>query len=164
MPNFNGAIIVHALQLLDAPATLREIVVSISKNTQLPQDELKMPVKQTLDMGHRLGFLQKLNGRYFLVPMTFQTLMNEMQALDTSEKFDKTKPVKSEKKLLQKRCSKSVLERKISKKEISKDPVAQAKAMNIGNRLQNGTNAFIKDFAEPVKPIPVLPTKLKRSK
>jgi len=28
----------------------------------LPQDELKAPVKQTLEMGHRLGFLQKLDG------------------------------------------------------------------------------------------------------
>jgi len=62
MPNFNGAIIVHTLQLLKAPATLREIVVTIAKNTELSQDELKEPVKQTLEMGHRLGFLQKLDG------------------------------------------------------------------------------------------------------
>jgi len=63
MPNFNGAIIVHTLQLLNSPATLREIVVTIAKNTELPQDELKAPVKQTLEMGHRLGFLQKLDGK-----------------------------------------------------------------------------------------------------
>jgi len=50
MPNFNGAIIVHTLQLLKAPATLREIVVTIAKNTELSQDELKEPVKQTLSL------------------------------------------------------------------------------------------------------------------
>lgn len=71
MPNFNGAIIVHTLQLLKAPATLREIVVTIAKNTELSQDELKEPVKQTLEMGHRLGFLQKLDGeilKLFFIP------------------------------------------------------------------------------------------------
>ncbi|KAL7740242.1 hypothetical protein ACLKA6_002218 [Drosophila palustris] len=81
MPNFNGAIIMHTLQLIKTPATLREIVVAIAKNTELPQEDLMKPVKQTLDMGHRLGFLQKVNGRYFLVAMTFETLMSEMKSL-----------------------------------------------------------------------------------
>lgn len=62
MPNFNGAIIMHTLQLIKTPATLREIVVTISKNIDLSQDDLMKPVKQTLDMGYRMGFLQKLNG------------------------------------------------------------------------------------------------------
>lgn len=62
MPNFNGAIVVHTLQLIKTPATLREIVVTIAKNTELPQEDLMKPVKQTLDMGYRMGFLQKLNG------------------------------------------------------------------------------------------------------
>ncbi|EDW64404.1 uncharacterized protein [Drosophila virilis] len=80
MPNFNGAIVVHTLQLIKTPATLREIVVTIAKNTDLPQEDLMKPVKQTLDMGYRMGFLQKLNGRYFLVPMTFDTLMAEIKS------------------------------------------------------------------------------------
>lgn len=63
MPNFNGAIVMHTLQTIKTPATLREIVMTIANKTDLPQDELIKPVKQTLDMGHRLGFLQKVNGR-----------------------------------------------------------------------------------------------------
>jgi len=63
MPNFNGAIIMHTLNMIKTPATLREIVVAIAKNTELPQEDLMKPVKQTLDMGHRLGFLQKVNGK-----------------------------------------------------------------------------------------------------
>ncbi|ALC40020.1 CG5968, partial [Drosophila busckii] len=98
MPNFNGAIIMHALQLLKTPATLREIIVTIAKNTDLPQNDLLKPVKQTLEMGHRYGYLQKLNGRYFLVPMTFETLMSEMdeltQPLSTSEGSQGTDPPK----------------------------------------------------------------------
>ncbi|XP_023163153.1 uncharacterized protein LOC111594190 [Drosophila hydei] len=81
MPNFNGAIVMHTLQLIKTPATLREIVVTIAKNIDLPQDDLMKPVKQTLDMGYRMGFLQKLNGRYFLVPMSFDTLRTEMRSM-----------------------------------------------------------------------------------
>lgn len=64
MPNFNGAIVMHTLQTIKTPATLREIVMTIANKTDLPQEELIKPVKQTVDMGHRLGFLQKVNGRY----------------------------------------------------------------------------------------------------
>lgn len=89
----------HTLQLIKTPATLREIVVTIAKNIDLPQDDLMKPVKQTLDMGYRMGFLQKLNGklneyqvnklgsntpvagRYFLVPMSFDTLRTEMRSM-----------------------------------------------------------------------------------
>ncbi|EDV56627.1 uncharacterized protein LOC6547679 [Drosophila erecta] len=116
MPNFNGAIIVHTLQLLKSPATLREILVTISKNTELTQDELKAPVKQTLEMGHRLGFLQKLDGRYFLVNMTFEALMAEMDALDKEESSKKLKPSKKIKKSIPKTPLTSVTEKKISKK------------------------------------------------
>lgn len=66
MPNFNGAIVMHTLQMIRTPATLREIVMAIAKNTDLPEEELMKPVKQTVDMGHRLGFLQKVNGMWDL--------------------------------------------------------------------------------------------------
>ncbi|XP_016978972.1 uncharacterized protein LOC108044466 [Drosophila rhopaloa] len=118
MPNFNGAIIVHTLQLLNSPATLREIVVTIAKNTELSQDELKIPVKQTLEMGQRLGFLQKLDGRYFLVPMTFVTLMTEMNAMDKEEILEKPKTAKNKKKLVQKSPIVSEVEKKTSKKSV----------------------------------------------
>ncbi|EDW55473.1 uncharacterized protein LOC6614390 [Drosophila sechellia] len=114
MPNFNGAIIVHTLQFLKAPATLREILVTIAKNTELTQDELKEPVKQTLEMGHRLGFLQKLDGRYFLMNMTFETLMSEMEALDKEESPEKS--LKKKKKLIPKTPLSSVAGKKITKK------------------------------------------------
>ncbi|XP_039483285.1 uncharacterized protein LOC120446408 [Drosophila santomea] len=116
MPNFNGAIIVHTLQLLKSPATLREILVTIAKNTELTQDELKTPVKQTLEMGHRLGFLQKLDGRYFLVHMTFDALMSEMDALDKEESSKKSKTPKKIKKYIPKTPLTSVTEKKICKK------------------------------------------------
>lgn len=64
MPNFNGAIVMHTLQMIRTPATLREIVVAIAKNTDLSEEELMKPVKQTVNMGHRLGFLQKVNGMW----------------------------------------------------------------------------------------------------
>ncbi|SPP79372.1 uncharacterized protein LOC117582437 [Drosophila guanche] len=103
MPNFNGAIIVHTLQLLKLPATLRQIVNTISTHTDLPEEAIKKPVKQTLEMGKRLGFLQKMDGRYYLVQMTFESLMSEMQALDMPEKAEPKlkskkfkKPLKSE--------------------------------------------------------------------
>lgn len=54
----------HTLQMIRTPATLREIVVAISKNTDLSEEELMKPVKQTVNMGHRLGFLQKVNGMW----------------------------------------------------------------------------------------------------
>ncbi|KAH8404871.1 hypothetical protein KR222_007510 [Zaprionus bogoriensis] len=79
MPNINGAIVMHTLQMIKTPATLREIVVVIAKNTELSQDDLMKPVKQTLDMGHRLGFLQKVNGIYFLIAITFDLLREEMK-------------------------------------------------------------------------------------
>ncbi|XP_022227870.1 uncharacterized protein LOC111077774 [Drosophila obscura] len=98
MPNFNGAIIVHTLQLLKIPATLRQIVNTISTHTDLPEEDIKEPVKQTLEMGKRLGFLQKMDGRYYMVPMTFETLMSEMQALDMPDKAEsKLKPKKEKK-------------------------------------------------------------------
>ncbi|XP_064535371.1 uncharacterized protein LOC135426268 [Drosophila montana] len=96
MPNFNGAIIVHTLQLIKTPATLREIVVTIAKNTDLAQEDLMKPVKQTLDMGYRMGFLQKLNGRYFLVPMTFDTLMAEMKSVGQPARKGAPEPEKAE--------------------------------------------------------------------
>ncbi|XP_068151574.1 uncharacterized protein [Drosophila tropicalis] len=82
MPNFNGAIIMHTLQSLKSPATLREIVMTIAKHTELSTEDLKIPVKQTLEMGELGGFLQKLNGRYFLAPMTFSSLMSDIKNLD----------------------------------------------------------------------------------
>ncbi|EDW80275.1 uncharacterized protein Dwil_GK21045 [Drosophila willistoni] len=82
MPNFNGAIIMHTLQSLKSPATLREIVMTIAKHTELSTEDLKKPVKQTLEMGELAGFLQKLNGRYFLAPMTFSSLMSDIKNLD----------------------------------------------------------------------------------
>ncbi|KAH8376902.1 hypothetical protein KR093_002057, partial [Drosophila rubida] len=88
MPNFNGAIIMHTLQTIKTPATLREIVMAIARNTDLPEEDLMKPVKQTLDVGHRLGFLQKLNGEYFVVSMTFDALMNEIKSLHETNKFD----------------------------------------------------------------------------
>ncbi|XP_060659732.1 uncharacterized protein LOC132793702 [Drosophila nasuta] len=88
MPNFNGAIIMHTLQMIKTPATLREIVVAIAKNTDLPEEDLMKPVKQTLDVGNRMGFLQKLNGRYFMVSMTFDTLLDEIKSLNETNKFD----------------------------------------------------------------------------
>ncbi|XP_034668726.1 uncharacterized protein LOC117901877 [Drosophila subobscura] len=98
MPNFNGAIIVHTLQLLKLPATLRQIVNTISTHTDLPEEAIKKPVKQTLEMGKRLGFLQKMDGRYYLVPMTFESLMSEMQALDMTDKPEPKLKSKKEKK------------------------------------------------------------------
>ncbi|KAH8353129.1 hypothetical protein KR084_009153 [Drosophila pseudotakahashii] len=133
MPNFNGAIIVHTLQLLNAPATLREIVVTIAKNTELPQDELKVPVKQTLEMGHRLGFLQKLDGRYFMVNMTFDTLINEMHALDQEEIVEKPKILKNKKKSIQKSPLISVMDKKANKKIVkSLEPVGNQKPAEKG--------------------------------
>ncbi|KAI8041941.1 uncharacterized protein LOC128262943 [Drosophila gunungcola] len=137
MPNFNGAIIVHTLQLLNSPATLREIIVTIAKNTELPQDELKAPVKQTLDMGHRMGYLQKLDGRYFLVPMTFDTLRTEMHALDREEMLEKPKIAKSKKKLVQKSPLLSEVEKKISKKTVKSaeslgNPIATKQIRKLG--------------------------------
>ncbi|KAH8317595.1 hypothetical protein KR074_001480, partial [Drosophila pseudoananassae] len=116
MPNMNGAIIIHTLQLINAPATLREIVATIAKHTQLPADELKVPVKQTLEMGNRVGFVQKLNGRYYLAPVTFQTLIKEIQGLVVEEEEIKNpKPAKTEKKV-----EAAVLESKPMKKSIKK--------------------------------------------
>lgn len=76
MPNFNGAIVMHTLQLLNSPATLREIVMTIAKHTEVPQEELKLPVKQTLEMGQRFGFLQKVDGKvtyifYFPIDLSY---------------------------------------------------------------------------------------------
>ncbi|EDV94182.1 uncharacterized protein LOC6570202 [Drosophila grimshawi] len=98
MPNFNGAIVMHTLQFIKTPATLREIVATIAENTNLPEDELTQPIRQTLQMGHQMGFLQKLNGRYFALPMTFELLMAEtaavgpnagLQNVDSKKKLDK---------------------------------------------------------------------------
>ncbi|XP_017014064.2 uncharacterized protein [Drosophila takahashii] len=141
MPNFNGAIIVHTLQLLNAPATLREIVVTIAKNTELPQDELKVPVKQTLEMGHRLGFLQKLDGRYYMVNMTFDTLINEMHALDKEEILEKPKIVKNKKKLMQKSPLISGMDKKVTRKIVkSSEPIGNPKPAE-KSRLQ-GTSSL----------------------
>ncbi|EDV32543.2 uncharacterized protein Dana_GF15879, isoform A [Drosophila ananassae] len=169
MPNFNGAIIVHTLQLINSPATLREIVVTIAKHTQLPQDELKVPVKQTLEMGQRLGFLQKLNGRYFLVPMTFQTLMTDVQALELPEKVDKTKPAKTEKKAPPRRSpSKStLLESKTSKKSVksleeSKSQLSVTKCSTVfGPRFKNILPP-LKGIPPSVVKAPIMATKPKR--
>ncbi|KAH8413248.1 hypothetical protein KR009_009138, partial [Drosophila setifemur] len=145
MPNFNGAIVVHTLQLLNSPATLREILATIAKNTDLQQEEIKMPVKQTLEMGQRFGYLQRLNGRYFLVPMTFQILMTEMQALDSVEKIEKPKVVKTEKKAIQKSASKLGLERKSSKKLATGKPnKIQPTNTSIVEKMQSNLLAYTK--------------------
>ncbi|KAH8282572.1 hypothetical protein KR054_008448, partial [Drosophila jambulina] len=117
MPNFNGAIIMHAMELINSPATLREIVMTIAQNTELPAEDIKVPVKQTLEMGLRSGFLQKAEGRYYLEPINFTNLMKEMRALKTSDITEK--PTKAEKSL--KACSKTVIQ-KISSREAIKNP------------------------------------------
>ncbi|XP_017086600.2 uncharacterized protein LOC108118428 [Drosophila eugracilis] len=155
MPNFNGAIIVHALQLLNSPATLREIVVTIAKNTELPQDELKVPVKQTLEMGHRLGFLQKLDGRYFLVNMTFDTLMHEMRALDKEDIPEKPKSAKAKKIIAQKSLLMSEMEKITSTKSIkSLKPEKPKPSEKI--RVQNITT-----ISTHIKPTPSMMAKSK---
>ncbi|KAH8263737.1 hypothetical protein KR044_013188 [Drosophila immigrans] len=116
MPNFNGAIIMHTLQMIKTPATLREIVVAIAKNTDLPEEDLMKPVKQTLDVGHRMGFLQKINGRYFVVSMTFDTLIEQIKTLNETNKFDfkldlKQKPEKRSIKKQIETSKKSVLQK-----------------------------------------------------
>ncbi|XP_016937646.2 uncharacterized protein [Drosophila suzukii] len=157
MPNFNGAIIVHTLQLLNSPATLREIVVTIAKNTDLPQDELKAPVKKTLEMGHRLGFLQKLDGRYFLVKMTFDALIKEMHALDKEEILEKPKIARNKKKLVQKSPLLTGMEKKASKKTVKNpDPVV--------NVTQKAGVQDIASSSNIVKQTPPMLTKPKRFK
>ncbi|XP_020802187.1 uncharacterized protein LOC110179137 [Drosophila serrata] len=99
MPNFNGAIIMHTMELIKSPATLREIVMTIAQNTELPPEDIKMPVKQTLEMGLRSGFLQKAEGRYYLEPITFTHLMSEIRALDPSDNIEKLQSKKVEKSL-----------------------------------------------------------------
>ncbi|XP_017151937.1 uncharacterized protein LOC108161982 [Drosophila miranda] len=121
MPNFNGAIIVHTLQLLKIPATVRQIVNTISRHTDLPEEDIKKPVKQTLEMGTRLGFLQKMDGRYYLVPMTFENLMSEMQELDLPGKSESQRPVRKAKK--EKKVTKTKSEGKTTKKQIKKPAV-----------------------------------------
>ncbi|BFF95952.1 uncharacterized protein DMAD_13250 [Drosophila madeirensis] len=116
MPNFNGAIIVHTLQLLKLPATLRQIVNTISTHTDLPEKAIKKPVKQTLEMGKRLGFLQKMDGRYYLVPMTFESLMSEMQALDMTDKPEPKLKSKKEKKTFKSEGSSSKKQLKLTDK------------------------------------------------
>ncbi|XP_016963647.1 uncharacterized protein LOC108033686 [Drosophila biarmipes] len=159
MPNFNGAIIVHTLQLLNSPATLREIVVTIAKNTDLPQDELKGPVKQTLEMGHRLGFLQKLDGRYFLVKMTFDALINEMHALDKEEVLEKPKMVKTKKKLVQKSPLPTGLEKKTSKKAVKiPEPLVNPKPTEKG-RVQDTVSSS--NIAKQTSPMVTKPKRFK---
>ncbi|XP_017056436.1 uncharacterized protein LOC108098207 [Drosophila ficusphila] len=159
MPNFNGAIIVHTLQLLKSPATLREIVVTIAKNTELPQEELKAPVKQTLEMGQRLGFLQKLDGRYFLVPMTFDTMVTEMHALDREDIADKPKTAKNKKKPTQKSPLVSVVEQATAKKTVkSLEPLRNLKSIE-ESRGQDAPCSSVN-----VKQTPSMLTKSKRFK
>ncbi|EDW11664.1 uncharacterized protein LOC6576226 [Drosophila mojavensis] len=131
MPNFNGAIIMHTLQLIKTPATLREIVVTISKNIDLSQDDLMKPVKQTLDMGYRMGFLQKLNGRYFLVPMSFETLRSEMKSAGSQGSRGKPDPVE-----------KADLKPKIEKRATGKQHPQAVKAVEIFNKNQTHNNQF----------------------
>ncbi|KAH8275832.1 hypothetical protein KR026_012081 [Drosophila bipectinata] len=156
MPNFNGAIIVHTLQLINSPATLREIVVTIAKHTQLPQDELKMPVKQTVEMGHRLGFLQKLNGRYYLAPMTFQTLNKEVQALTLEEEVKKPKPSKAEKK-----AKATVVENKPSKKSVKK--LEESKSQVSETERPTAVSPRFKNVVRGIPPLGLSPAMTPRS-
>ncbi|XP_020804498.1 uncharacterized protein LOC110181165 [Drosophila serrata] len=119
MPNFNGAIIMHTMELIKSPATLREIVMTIAQNTELPPEDIKMPVKQTLEMGLRSGFLQKAEGRYYLEPITFTHLMSEIRALDPSDNIEKLQGKKVEKSL--KTSSKTAI-KKIPSSQIIKNP------------------------------------------
>ncbi|XP_030384586.1 uncharacterized protein LOC115631878 [Scaptodrosophila lebanonensis] len=82
MPNFNGAIIVHTLEYLKSPATLQEILMTIATKTEMQAEDLHLPVKETLEIGRRSGFLQKSNDKYFLMPVTFGSLMEHAQAAD----------------------------------------------------------------------------------
>nr|XP_017019192.1 uncharacterized protein LOC108072529 [Drosophila kikkawai] len=137
MPNFNGAIIMHTMELLNSPATLREIVMTIAQNTELPPEDIKVPVKQTLEMGLRSGFLQKAEGRYYLESITFTRLKNDIRCLKMPEMNEKTQSTKGEKSV--KTSSKTVLQKNSSSEAFKNPKLIPKKPVNNGTHRTSNT-------------------------
>lgn len=76
----NGTVVSKALKRLNKPATLQTIVAHIAEQTQRNRADIAQAVREALRHGLDLGFVDRLNSRYYCLTHAARAMARKLAA------------------------------------------------------------------------------------
>ncbi|XP_030384174.1 uncharacterized protein LOC115631540 isoform X1 [Scaptodrosophila lebanonensis] len=89
--NLNGQLIIQALQDLNRPASMVEVVRQLAIRTNSRQQSIWRTVKGTLTEAIRFGFVQQVRGKYCILPTNVPNAENVAGGLTLAKSTDRSK-------------------------------------------------------------------------